>query len=128
MVGLSRLVVPTLGEYSIQHPRSLILVGDLLGRGRNVGGQAALQVDRELGIGVHVRQPVPFESRLTRDVVAPVEVMEDDLNPVISSAPRSDRRDIDDAAAVKSVLDCFIHTALNQTESRRIPRPPSRPC
>lgn len=94
VVGLSRLVVPTRGEYSVQHLRSLIFVGDLFRCGRNVCGQAALQVDRELGIGVHVRQPVTFGSRLTRDVVAPVEVMEDDLNPVISSAQR--------------VLDCFI--------------------
>ena len=125
--GLGRLVAPALGEDSVQHLRSLILVGDLFRLGRDVCGQAALEMDRELGIDFHVRQPVTSAAGLTRDVVAPVQVMEVDLDPVLRSAPRSERRDINDAAAVKSTFDCDIHTALNRGERPRIPRLPRRP-
>jgi hypothetical protein len=49
-------------------------------------------------------------------------VMENDLDSVMQSASRPDRRDVDDTAALKSVVDCRIHKATNRTEYLRIPR------
>jgi hypothetical protein len=67
-------------------------------------------------------EPIAFETWLTGDVVVPVEVMEDDLDSVMQSASRTDRGDVDDTAALESVVDCRIHKSTNRTEYLRIPR------
>ena len=100
--------------------------GDLACAGRHVGAQPALEVDRELGIGVHVRQPVAFVARVTRDEVTPVKMMEDNLDPMMFSALRSERRDIYHAARGEGALGFCIHTASNRDRAPAIPRAQNR--
>ena len=78
-------------------------------------------MNRELRIGLHIRQPVTFAAGLTGYVVVPVNVMEVDLDANGISGFRPEGRYINNRATVEGTFDCCIHNATNRAEQRSIP-------
>src|SRR6187200_984137 len=78
-------------------------VADDATMGRQIGLDASLQVERELGVRPQVRDPAPWEAGPAADDDAPVDVVEDELYPPRQAGLAAGRRDVHYPAVAERV-------------------------
>lgn len=113
--------VPTLDEGTSQDPGPLIRIGLGFADHRHIGGDAPLQMKRELRVGDDVRLPVPLRAVATRQVVLTVEVMEIDLDSARLAGLTANRGDVGDTTPIQRLFHCSIHDGANSWNMRDLP-------